>query len=105
MITIDVTTQIMQLDGKTAATGEDNKTPLTVRSILELALLARQPRETLDGPEQLNRFILATKIRQNDAVELESDQVVKLKTLVAAICGPLVTGQIHLLLEGKDMPW
>jgi len=117
MITIDVTTEILELDGVTPVQNEDEKKlvkcvdgsvakpPLMVRDILETALLGRVMQgKPLEGTEQLDRFMLALRIRRNDTVELAAPQIVKLNELVAAICAPLVTAQILMILDGKD-PW
>ena len=116
MITIDVTVQILELDGMTPVSNEDEKklvkcadgsvvkAPLMVRDILETALLGRVQGKPLEGGEQIDRFILALQIRRNDTVELNAKQVVKLGELTAVICAPLVTAQILMILDGKD-PW
>jgi len=102
---LDVTEVINDLDGKPipAADQQGNLTggPLTVRHVLKTALTTRVQSEKGEYKDQLDRFILAMQVVQNDEVELDAKQAVDLKTWVAARYSPIVTGPICLLLEGK----
>ena len=96
----DVTQTLYDLHGEVLLE-DDDKTPLTARKILEVALITRGQRESLSAEEQVERFTLALRVATEDQLDLTSEEVVKLKKWVAARSAPLVTGQMALLLEGK----
>ena len=96
----DVTQRLYDLHGKVLLE-DDDKTPLTARKILEVALITRGQREAMSVEDQIERFKLAVRVTTEDELDLTSEEVVKLKKLIAARSAPLVTGQMALLLEGK----
>jgi len=96
----NVTQKLYDLHGKVLLE-DDDKTPLTARKILEVALITRGQREVQSIEEQVERFKLAVRVTTEDELDLTSEEVVKLKNWVAARSAPLVTGQMALLLEGK----
>ncbi len=84
-------------DAQGKLTGGD----VTVRRVLRIALTTKAQSEKNEYKDQLERFILALKMVENDEVELEADQIVNLKKWVATRYAQLVTGRICMLLEGK----
>jgi hypothetical protein len=65
------------------------------------ALLTPEDKK-VDGPEKLVRFELAKKIYKGGEVDLETDEISKIKGLVGDVYGVLVTGRAWKLLEKKE---
>ena len=110
---LDVTRVLKDLYGKDmieAAKDEDGvitKKPMTIRAVLGNVLVTSvQSDQAPAKPEEhVERFMLALKVVQDDEVELDSKQIVNLKTWIAARYAPLITGQLCMILEGKlDAP-
>lgn len=71
-----------------------------LRDVLLRALMA--PAEKLDPKEHIRRYDLGLKIQKEDEIELESDDIVMLKKLVAEIkMTPIIIGQALKMLEGQ----
>ena len=102
---LDVTRVLKDLYGKDLpgmdSNGQPTGEPLTIRTILAQVLVSRVQGDSSDVAEQVERFMLATKIVQEDEIELDSGQVTKIKEWVAARSAPMITGQICMILEGK----
>ena len=64
--------------------------------------LVLQTDEKIDGPEQVTRFDLATKINAGGEINLETDEISKIKTLVSKIYGVIVVGRAFDLLENRE---
>jgi len=85
--------------------GEDiieEKNNITLAKVIVNALLATFPDETtLSGEEKLLRWEMAMKVNscQEDEIELKSEEIVKLKVLIAKGFSTTVVGQAWKLLE------
>ena len=97
---IDFNQTLKDLDG--VELKPDGKV-MTLRSACTNALVnVSNLEKQIDGEEKVKRYNLATKVHDaKGPTDLEAEDIVKLKKLVGNIYGPLVVGQVHLLLEGK----
>lgn len=77
--------------------------PMTLKRLSVDALLARAPNApAISGDEHMKRFELARQIHKSrEPVELESEQAVLVKKLLAEAYGPLLVGQAFEMIEGK----
>lgn len=108
---LDVTQILTKLDGTPLKTSAqvcvacrqpiDTGEVMTLRLALTRALSYRGPNEQIKFGVQMERYELAKRIQAEDEVELSIEEAGKLQGLVAAIYGPVITGQVGLLLEGK----
>ncbi|UIY60085.1 hypothetical protein [Burkholderia cepacia] len=64
------------------------------------ALLNATGEEKIDGIEKHARYQLWKLIQQGGSIDLQIDDVAKIKRLIGAAFGPLVVGQCWDLLEG-----
>ena len=98
---IDFTIEFKQLDGTEFKDSTGKVVPLTLRAAAETALMASYPDEqNLSGQEKLKRYILATKIEKaTKTLDLTTDEVTLLKTLIAKAYGPLVVGEAWAVLD------
>jgi len=78
--------------------GEDNRDMRLSDAAVE-ALLTVYPDEMPDGTEKFRRYKLAVKIDGAGVVELETEDVAKLKGLIAKRWPPLVVGRCYELIE------
>ena len=102
---LDVTRVLKDLYGADLpgmdANGNKTGKPLTIRDVLAQVLVSRVQGDSSKVEEQIERFMLARKIVNEDEVELDSGQVVNIKNWLAARSAPLITGQICMILDGK----
>lgn len=83
----------VQVDGQVV------QRPISVRSVVNNALLARGRNEDIPGEEQVRRYQLVKRISAGDPVEITAEEVTLIKKQVAANYTPLATGFIADLLE------
>jgi hypothetical protein len=90
---------------------EDNKTPLTagltaVSALLNPEMEERGEPKKLDATEIIKRYELAKKITEHlkgeEDIELEVEEVTKIKELVAKRYLPLATGRFYDLLKEQE---
>lgn len=86
-------TEKVQLDGQII------ERPISVRSVVVNALLARGRNEDLSGEEQIRRYKLAKRINAGGIVEIDAAEATLIKKQVAANYTPLAVGFIDDLLE------
>ncbi len=80
----------------------EDKKEITLGLISINALLGSYPDEkNLAGTEKVSRYKLAVKLSNKEVVDLESEDIVLLKKLIAKGFNPLIVGQAFDLLEGK----
>lgn len=80
--------------------------PLTLKTACVNAVASKYEGENLTPEQHVSRFLLAGKIQKSNGagLELESDDVVLIKTLLAKTNYlPIVVGQACQLLEGKEV--
>jgi ethanolamine utilization microcompartment shell protein EutS len=73
--------------------------PISVRSVVVNALLARARNEELSGEEQIRRYKLAKRINAGGLVTIDAAEVTLIKKQVAANYTPMAVGFIDELLE------
>jgi len=96
---IDLTTVMLDIDGKLLKKGKDD---LTLKTVIISALLQLSVDEkNLSIDEKLKRYDLALRIQKSDAISLESDDIVLIKKLVNKIYGTIIVGQVCNILEGR----
>ena len=81
--------------------GEEKERTFTLKWACTESLLASYPREEIKGEEKMKRFRIAFKIEQGGEIDLESEEITKLKELIGINCSPLIVGQAWKMLEGK----
>lgn len=86
-------TEKVQLDGQII------ERPISVRSVVVNALLARGRNEDLSGEEQIRRYKLAKRINAGGIVEIDAAEATLIKKQVAGNYTPLAVGFIDDLLE------
>jgi hypothetical protein len=95
---INVTQTLTDLNGEDIMT---EKGDLTLRSVLVNSLMGNYKEENISGEEKLNRFILAEKIQKNDEIELKSEEISKIKKLIAKAFTTLIVGKTYKILENE----
>lgn len=95
---VNVAQKLYTLSGETLKQGGDE---ITLRDVLEAALLQTAPNQNLSSKDQVERFIKAQMIHGRDWIQFTSDEIVLLKEQTAKLYAPLVTGQVALILEGE----
>lgn len=96
---INVTQKLVSFKGETLK-GEGNE-EATLRSVCVNALLGFYPKEEITGTEKMERYKLAKLIDSEDEPDLESEQITKIKDLVAKSMTTIVVGQAWQMLEKK----
>ncbi len=72
--------------------------PITLGIVVMRALLAAG-KEEIPGDEQVKRYLLATRFKtESETIELQAEDVVLVLKQVAAMFGPMITGQIYTAL-------
>lgn len=100
---IDITTQILNLQGEPFKNGDNEDSPLTLRDVCITSLSSVIPKEDLDGVEKFKRYQLAQKIYSaHKEVTLTAEDISKIKELVGKIYNIPVVGAVYLLLEKED---
>lgn len=98
MVTIFTQTKILDLAGDFLKDGQGQE--VTYRNVLVHALInPQQDDSSIGAEEKLKRYELAKKIYKETEVDLTSEEVVQLKTLIAKNYGALVTGQLMEVLK------
>ena len=81
---------------------DKNSKEVTLKKMCENALLGSYQDEKIDGSEKAKRYSLAMDIHKaNGKIDLESEDIVLLKKLLAKIGSPLVVGQAYEIMESK----
>lgn len=95
---VDLTKIITQMGGKPFKNGEED---MTLKHGILLALMAADPNQKTVSPEDaLSLRRLFDKLdRSDDLVDLKSDEMVKIKQVVASRLSPFVAGSVIDLLE------
>lgn len=121
---IDFDKQLKDLDGKGLTTpvkfkldpktgqailGEDGQ-PIVSRSepvklsvVCINALMANKRDEQISGTEKVSRYLLAARIKQaKTPINIDAEEVVKIKELVGEFMSTLIAGAAYQILEGKE---
>lgn len=107
---IDVTRQIMDLDGTPMVTGKricqmcgqvaSEPEPMTVCLAATRALTATfRDEQSLPGEEKITRFRLALKIMDANEPDLGAEEVVLVKKVVGKMYGPVVVGRVWAIID------
>ena len=100
MTKIDFTQTLKNLEGNPIKDLPQNpEQNLTLSKACINALLINIPQDKLTGTEKLERYELAKQIHKNKTLNLTSEQITLLKTLIAKVYGVLPTGQAYEMLE------
>ena len=86
------------MDGEPLKDGQEK---LTLKSVCVNALLATISGDTPSGEEKLTRYLLANQIYTDNEIELNSEDVSKIKKMVGMSFPTIVVGQAFQMLEGK----
>ena len=97
---VDFKAQIKGLDGKPLSVSDTDKTPVTLGSIAEVALIQPGGTETLTPEEKSRRFFLALKIHEGKGDRLTVEELALVKKVIGAVYGPLVYGRAVELIDG-----
>lgn len=102
----NVLTQLTSIDGTLMRQGPTENDPeATLRDILVQACAGADPRKHTEGREKYEIYQLMKKIHDNDEVDISSEEITLLKTLVGEAFSVVVVGPIYDLLEnGTPMP-
>lgn len=98
---VDFKAEIRGLDGKPIPVSETDKTPVTLGSVAEVALLAAGGIENSTPEEKARRFFLALKIHEGRGDTLTLDELALVKRVIGSVYGPLIYGRAVELLELK----
>lgn len=75
---------------------------ITLRQLAKVALASSYVDESdLSGEDKFKRYLLFVKIKDSNEVDLSTEEIVLIKSLIAKANSPLFTGQAWLMLEGK----
>lgn len=96
---IDFTQTLKDIKGKPIQTSEKDTTPISLGTLCQNALLAQYDSErNLDGTEKMKRWKLARKIDRG-VVDLQAEDISKIKEVVGKGFGPSVLGPVYELLD------
>jgi len=109
---INVTQQLMQLDGTPMETGKEvclacgqvlgESEPMTVRLAATRALTPIYRDEpSLPGDEKVKRFHLALRLVDSDEPELQAKDIILIKDMVGKFHGPVVVGRVWEIIDPK----
>lgn len=87
---------IKNLEGEALKNGEKE---FTVAQACVNALLADYQEDKINGEEKLKRFVFAKKINQDETIELKSEDVTLIKSLIAKAYNALIVGSVYEVLE------
>jgi len=74
--------------------------PLTVRLVINRALMNPLEEDKLEADRQVSRFLLATRVHENDDVEFTPEEIVLIKKRVSKMYqSPLIAGQVCVLVD------
>jgi len=107
---INVTQQIMELDGTPIVTGGQacptcgqvmgKSEPMTVRLAATRALTAGyQDEQNLKGDQKVDRFHLALKITDEDKPDLTVEEIATIKKLIGKRYLPVIVGRAWAILD------
>ena len=82
--------------------GKPEKKEMTLGMICVEALGAQIPGENVDGVEKFKRYQLIRKIFFGGELELEPEDIVKIKDLVGKTGSTAVVGPVWEILNGKE---
>jgi hypothetical protein len=108
---INVTQQLKSIEGEPLTTPKatcpqcgqaTEAVPVTVRQIVTGALMAQRQGETLSGEEKVRRYALALRVHNENEPDLPVEDVALIKELVGQGYGPLVVGQVWVLLDPAE---
>lgn len=108
---IDFNQKLLSFEGKVlwemTANDDGARGPnrdLTLRAISTAALnFVFQDEKAVGAAEKDDRFALQLKLYAKDVVDLEADEITKIKNLIGKMqYTPCVIGQARLMLDGKD---
>ena len=111
---IDVTQQIMELDGTPMVTGKQicqmcgqvvsKPEPMTIRLAATRSLTASfRDEQSLPGEQKIVRFRLALKMTDTDEPNLEAEEIVLVKKVVGKMYGPVVVGRVYAILDPPEV--
>lgn len=94
-------TTIKNLDGKPLKEGDKE---VTIGSLAVNALLTPYDDErNLSGEDKVKRFKLAQRIHgATGEIEIQSEEISLLKSLIAKAYTPLIVGQAYVMLESES---
>jgi len=98
---IDFSEQIRDMKGKplTIKDGDEDRPMTLAHAAVEGLLSAYADEGPIDGTEKFRRYKLAVKVDNAEVVELETEEVAKIKQLIAKRWAPLVVGRCFELIE------
>lgn len=110
---IDVTQQIVRLDGTPMITGKQvcqmcgqvvgESEPMTVRLAATRSLTATfRDEQSLLGDQKIARFHLALKITDEDEPDLKAEDIVLIKKLIGKMYGPVIVGRVWAILDPQE---
>lgn len=103
---IDMSQQLRGLDGKPVLVKDgEESVPMKLSNVCVNALLtATEGDKKQSGEDKFKNYHLAQKLHEKSEVELEAEEVAKLKERVSKVFpSPLVVGQAWDMLEGKTV--
>jgi len=91
---------ICTIDG--TAFKKEGGDPLKLKDVCIEALLATYKEESITGKEKLDRYLIAEKIAKHDTeieLDLDVEDIAKIKDLVGKAFGPGIVGPCYKLLN------
>jgi hypothetical protein len=99
--TVDFSTVMTDMDGQPLPTSQSDKTPVTLGTVADTALLNSFPDEKdIGGDEKVHRFTLAVLVKSGK-VDLTVENITLIKTVIAKAYGPLIVGRAWAILDPK----
>lgn len=96
---VDFKSEIKGLDGKPIPISETDKTPVTLGSVAEVALIAPGGVEPLTPEEKTRRFFLALKIHEGKDGNFTVEELTLVKKVIGSVYGPLIYGRAVELID------
>lgn len=102
---IDMSQQLRGLDGKPVSIKDGGENvPMKLSNVCVNALLTPlEEDKKQSGEDKFKNYQLSQKIYEKGEVELEAQDIAKVKERVGKCFGPLVSGQAWDMLEGKTV--
>jgi hypothetical protein len=98
---INVDQEILDLDEKPIIKSIDKdgkQINLKLQDVICGALIHFEQNDQ-DGSEKVLRFEIALKVKAFSEVDLKSEEIAKIKSLIGKIYAPVVVGRAHKMLE------
>lgn len=99
---INFAKELMDLDGNPLPIPGDQEVMTLAKCSIDALMISYQDEQNLPGEKKLERYVLALAIHNSAGpLEVTVESLTLIKKLIGKAFGPLVSGQVWLMLEGQ----